>query len=116
MTTVINLPLVLDPTSQPLRISPTDVSQFVRLEQCERYLRFRLTERSGVTFMGEYDVSPQRVTPLLSLSGRLFEETVEGDIAKEFRCVQYADRTTAEADRPENNDAGDCPGPVACAG
>src|SRR5947199_3049991 len=98
----VSLPVL--PPSGPLRISPTDVSQFVRLEQCERYLRFRLTERSGVTFMGEYDVSPQRVTPLLSLSGRLFEETVEGDIARGFRCVQYADRTTAEADRPENND------------
>jgi hypothetical protein len=98
------LPILPDPSSRPLRISPTDVSQFVRLEQCERYLRFRLTERSGVTFMSEYEVSPQRVTPLLSLSGRLFEETVEGKIAHGFRYVQFADRTTVEADRPENND------------
>ena len=82
--TTLPLPILPDPSSKPLRISPTDVSQFVRLEQCERYLRFRLTERSGVTFMGEYDVSPQRVTPLLSLAGRLFEETVEGTSPRDF--------------------------------
>src|SRR6476660_6541823 len=105
MTTSIPLPLVPDPGSQPLRISPTDVSQFVRLEQCERYLRFRLAERSGRTFMREYDVTPQRITPLLSLSGREFEESVEQNIAKAHRTVQYADRTTGEVDRPLNNDA-----------
>ena len=30
-----------------VRISPTDVSQFIRLDQCERYLRLRLHERSA---------------------------------------------------------------------
>src|SRR4051812_6506620 len=29
----------------PRRISPTDVSQFVRLDQCQRFLRLGLTER-----------------------------------------------------------------------
>src|SRR3954471_17103146 len=101
----IPLPVVPDPASQPLRISPTDVSQFVRLEQCERYLRFRLAERSGRTFVREYDVAPQRITPLLSLSGREFEESVEQKIARSHRTVQYADRTSGEADRPVNNDA-----------
>jgi len=81
MTGPVPLPLVPDPASQTLRISPTDVSQFVRLEQCERYLRFRLAERSGRTFMREYDVTPQRITPLLSLSGREFEESVERKVA-----------------------------------
>src|SRR5881397_1800671 len=105
MISPVPLPLVPDPTSQPLRISPTDVSQFVRLEQCERYLRFRLAERSGRTFMREYDVTPQRITPLLSLSGREFEDSVETHIAGSYRTVQYADRTSGEADRPANNDA-----------
>lgn len=35
--TTVPLPVLPDPSSKPLRISPTDVSQFVRLEQCERY-------------------------------------------------------------------------------
>ncbi len=30
-----------------VRISPTDVSQFIRLDQCERYLRLRLQEQSA---------------------------------------------------------------------
>jgi hypothetical protein len=30
------------------------VSQFVRLEQCERFLRFRLAERAGQKFMEEW--------------------------------------------------------------
>jgi hypothetical protein len=35
-----------------IRISPTDVSQFIRLDQCERYLRLRLHERSaGARFL-----------------------------------------------------------------
>ena len=59
MTSPVPLPLVPDPTSHTLRISPTDVSQFVRLEQCERFLRFRLAERAGQKFMEEYDVIPQ---------------------------------------------------------
>src|SRR3954447_3798204 len=101
----IPLPVVPDPASQPLRISPTDVSQFVRLEQCERYLRFRLAERSGRSFLREYDVSPQRITPLLSLSGREFEESAEKEIATRHRTVQYADRAAGEVDRPVNDDA-----------
>jgi hypothetical protein len=105
MTAPVPLPLVPDPAGQALRISPTDVSQFVRLEQCERYLRFRLAERSGRTFLREYDVTPQRITPLLSLSGREFEGSVEQEIARRHRTVQYADRATGEVDRPANNDA-----------
>jgi hypothetical protein len=41
------------PANRPLRLTPTDVTQFVRLEQCERYLRFRLAERAGQDFMEE---------------------------------------------------------------
>ena len=67
----------LDP-GRPLRLTPTDVSQFVRLEQCERFLRFRLAERAGQDFMEPYGVVPQRISPLLSLSGHTFEETHRG--------------------------------------
>jgi hypothetical protein len=98
---VVSLP-VLSLTS-PLRLTPTDVSQFVRLEQCERFLRFRLAERAGQKFMEEYDVNPQRITPLLSLSGHEFEEGVEKALATRFRTVHYAAGTSAAHDRPDNN-------------
>src|SRR5262245_3423079 len=105
MNSPVPLPPVPDLLRQPLRISPPDVSRLVLLEQCQRYLRFGLTERSGRTFMREYGVTPQRITPLLSLSGREFEDAIEKQIARGHRTVQYADRTSVEVDRPVNNDA-----------
>ncbi len=78
------------PADRQLRLTPTDVTQFVRLEQCERYLRFRLAERAQQKFMEPYDVAPQRITPLLSLSGRSFEMRVEEEVARQARTVHYA--------------------------
>src|SRR5437588_5252482 len=100
-TAAISLPVI--PSSQTARLTPTDVSQFVRLEQCERYLRFRLAERAGQKFMEEYDVIPQRITPLLSLSGHIFEEGIESDLGKRFRTVQYAAKYSMDHNRPSNN-------------
>src|SRR5215472_5481506 len=97
----ISLPVL--PSSRPMRLTPTDVTQFVRLEQCERYLRFRLAERAGQNFMEEYDVIPQRITPLLSLSGHNFEENIEADLAKRQPSINYAVKYGKSHNRPENN-------------
>ena len=75
LTTPVSLPVL--PATASLRLTPTDVSQFVRLEQCERYLQFRLAERAGQKFMEHYGVIPQRITPLLSQSGSTFETGIE---------------------------------------
>src|SRR5438132_7355985 len=99
--TTVSLPVL--PANRPLRLTPTDVSQFVRLEQCERFLRFRLAERAGQKFMEGYDVTPQRITPLLSLSGHEFEEGVEKTLGKQFRTVHYAARASSAHNRPDNN-------------
>lgn len=98
--TTVSLPVL--PGNGPLRLTPTDVSQFVRLEQCERFLRFRLAERAGQKFMEEYDVNPQRITPLLSLSGHEFEDGIEETLGKHFATVNYAKQSAAH-DRPDNN-------------
>src|SRR5271157_5323011 len=98
---VVSLPVLL--TNRPLRLTPTDVSQFVRLEQCERYLRFRLAERAGQKFTEDYDVIPQRITPLLSLSGTTFEESIEESLGKKYRTVQYAAKYSQDHNRPPNN-------------
>src|SRR5919106_1486446 len=75
-----------------VRISPTDVSQFIRLDQCERYLRLRLHERSaGMRFMYDYGVMPQSIPPLLTQSGTLFEDEVERTVAARFRTVDLAE-------------------------
>src|SRR5919107_2949360 len=74
-----------------IRISPTDVSQFIRLEQCERYLRLRLHERSaGTRFLYDYGVGPQSIPPLLTQSGEQFEEGVERIVAAGFRTLNLA--------------------------
>ena len=100
-TPAVSLP-VLSP-DRPLRLTPTDVTQFVRLEQCERFLRFRLAERGGQDFMGEYDVAAQRITPLLSLSGHRFEQGIENDLGMRLTTVNYAARHAKAHNRPDNN-------------
>jgi hypothetical protein len=56
------------------RIAPTDLSQFIRLDQCRRYLRLRLHERTfGPDFMQQYGVASQALPPILSLAGASFE-------------------------------------------
>ena len=92
------------PADRPLRLTPTDVSQFVGLEQCERFLRFRLAERAGQDFMEPFGVVPQRMTPLLSLSGHTFEAGVEEALARRSRSVHYAARHAQAHNRPENNE------------
>src|SRR5215213_1413965 len=75
-----------------VRISPTDVSQFIRLEQCERYLRLRLHERSSsIRFMHDYGVVPQSIPPLLTRSGEHFEERVERAVASGFTTINLSD-------------------------
>ena len=79
---MFDLALTLPPDGRPLRLSPTDVSQFIRLEQCERYLRLRLyASMEGSGFMREYGVAPQEIPPLRTRSGREFEERIEEAIA-----------------------------------
>ncbi|OJW10306.1 MAG: DNA helicase [Planctomycetales bacterium 71-10] len=92
------------PADRPLRLTPTDVSQFVGLEQCERFLRFRLMERAGQDFMEPYGVVPQRMTPLLSMSGHDFEVQIEGVLAARSRHVHYAARYAQAHNRPQNNE------------
>jgi hypothetical protein len=97
----VSLPVLS--TAGPLRLTPTDVTRFVRLDQCERFLRFRLAERAGQDFMGQYGVSAQRLAPLLSLSGSSFEQDVEAELAKTGRCVNYLTAHGRSHNRPANN-------------
>src|SRR6478752_6551555 len=61
----------------PFRIAPTDLATYVRLDQCERYLRLQLyTRNSGDGFLKEYDVAPQSLPSLLTGSGASFENEI----------------------------------------
>jgi hypothetical protein len=74
---------------EPIHISPTDLSQFLHLGQCQRYLRFRLAEHAGQKFMRAYGVSYQRLTPLLTQAGRQFEQQVEEHIRQAGLQVRH---------------------------
>lgn len=75
----------------PFKISPTDVSQFIRLEQCRRYLRLRLHERAyGRDFFEQYGVHPQTIPPLLTRSGQSFEDRVEVQVAAVYPARNLA--------------------------
>src|SRR5947209_17169036 len=100
----LDLPLTADPQECGLRLSPTDLSQFIRLEQCERYLRLRLFERAfGRRFMTEYGVRPQSIPPLLTRSGRTFEELVEACVRAHFAVIDLRQETEGGKDRPPDN-------------
>lgn len=73
-------------------ITPTDVSQYLRLDQCERYLRLRLYQKAhGDGFLYAFDVAPQAITPLLTAAGLDFERGVEEAAAGVFPTLDCAD-------------------------
>lgn len=67
------------------RLAPTDISTFIQQGSCQRYLRLTMVDgnrTSGVPDpMRQYGVRDQGLTPLLSQTGRRFEEEVERAIA-----------------------------------
>jgi hypothetical protein len=84
------LPVVANDAGE-LALSPTDVAQFIRLDQCQRYLRLRLHERAvNRHFLRDYGVAPQSIPPLLTRSGADFEERVEAAIRARFAARNFA--------------------------
>jgi hypothetical protein len=76
MPAAIALP-VQHTTPRPL--SPPDISQFIRLDQCERYLRVH--ERiHGARVLRNHDVTPQSIQ-LFTRSGADFEWLLEQAVA-----------------------------------
>lgn len=89
-------------SGSPPRITPTDVAQFVRLDQCHRYLRLRLTERAhGQEFMREFGVSPQDPPPLMMQGGLEFEQEVFDSIKS---AMPYADLRDEQAPNRNHNE------------
>lgn len=85
-------PLALDP-AQPQAISPTDLAQYLRLDQCRRYLRLRLHERrKELNWLPRYGMSLQPIPPMLTIAGRRFEQAIEAQVRARFpqaiHCAQ----------------------------
>ncbi len=72
-------------------ITPTDVSQFLRLD-CPRYLRLRAYQKAnGDGFLYDNDVAPQAISPLLTAAGLDFERHAEQAAAAAFASIHCAD-------------------------
>jgi hypothetical protein len=96
--------LPVDPDGHGLRFSPTDLSRFIRLEQCRRFLRLRLHERTcGSGFMAENGVRPQAIPPLLTRTGRAFEAEVEAAVRQRYPAVSLAEEAGGSAEREPDN-------------
>lgn len=88
----------------PLPISPTDVAQFVRLDQCRRFLRLRLHERvAGNSFLRDFDVAPQEIPPLLTRAGAEFEAQVTEEVRARYRVRDFAAEAPPPGERSPNN-------------
>ncbi|MCA9877183.1 MAG: PD-(D/E)XK nuclease family protein, partial [Thermomicrobiales bacterium] len=94
------------PGPEGRRIRPTIVSQYVRLDQCRRYLRLALHERAAGSsnFLRAYDVAPQEILPLLTRSGAEFEQRVEAETAKHCPTRNLASAQATSPRPPDNRE------------
>jgi len=63
------------------RLSATSLSQYVRLENCERFLRFRLRPDEEKAMLERWGLTIQPLTPLLKEAGAEFEREVAEQVA-----------------------------------
>ena len=99
-TTTMTEPFAVSGTDEAVRLSPTDISQFIRLEQCERYLRLRLHERNeNPRFVRDYGVAPASIPPLLTRSGATFERQIMGATTAHYPTTDFTEEYGKEGAR-----------------
>ena len=70
-------------------VSPTDISQYLSLSRCERFLRLRLYQNEkGIGFLKDFGVEAVPLPPLLSESGLDFEENLAQKYRPAIDCKQ----------------------------
>lgn len=88
------------------RLTPTDIAQFLRLNECPRYLKMRLHERrKGSKFLAKYSVAPQAIPPLLTLSGQRFEQHIEHAASAKFRVIHCGNDDPSDTDEKAESNA-----------
>lgn len=69
------------------RLSPTSLSQFVRFDNCERFLRFRLVPEDAERLQKKWGVTIQPLTPLLKEAGAEFEREIVQKLEQQGETV-----------------------------
>jgi len=74
------------------KITPTDLSQYIRLDRCERFLRLRLHESNeGRGFLKQAGVTAEAIPAILTRSGLAFEQAMLAQIALGYKIVDFSD-------------------------
>jgi len=74
-------------STHPIRLNPTSLAQYIRFENCDRFLRFRLVEQDAERMLQKWNLTIQPLTPLLKESGADFESDVASRIAGDGETV-----------------------------
>ncbi len=103
-----HLPPLPNNPNRPHSISPTDLAQYLRLDQCRRYLRLRLHERrKELTWLPKYRISLQPIPPMLTIAGRQFEQSIEVQVRQRFPNAVHCAQLQRAGDRrfmtPDHN-------------
>jgi hypothetical protein len=72
------------------QIKPTDLSQFIRLNGCQRFLHFKLHPDRERSLRERYGVRPRQIAPLLERAGKRFEDEVRATLIASYRVVNLA--------------------------
>ena len=65
----------------PKSINPTSLAQYIRFENCDRFLRFRINPDDERQMLKKWGLTIQPLTPLLQEAGAEFEKNVGKQIA-----------------------------------
>ncbi len=82
-----------------VQLNVTSLSQYVRLENCDRYLRLRLRKDEEKALLKRWELTIQPLTPLLKDSGAEFEAAFEKQLVAGGENVVDMDNMTAEDTR-----------------
>ncbi len=84
------------PPASPPRLTVTSLSQYVRLDNCDRFLRFRLRPAEPDAMLDRWGLTIQPLTVLLKESGAEFEDTIVEQLRARGERVENLAGATVE--------------------
>jgi hypothetical protein len=72
------------------QLSPTAISQFIRLDACQRFLYFTLHPEITRELRERYGARPRPLSPLLKQAGQRFEDEVVATLRAEHQVIDLA--------------------------
>lgn len=76
------------------QLAPTTLSQFIRLDACQRFLHFKLHPGTTEALRQRYDVHKPPISPLLKQAGQRFEDEIIAALRARHPVVDLAEQPT----------------------